>query len=257
MTDDSLLKKVEFLQTQVEKLTAESEIRKLHHKYGYYLDKCLYQEAAALFADHPETSVQFLNGRYLGPAGVRRLYITRFGKIFVGGRNGPVKGFLLDHLMAQDIVDYDATTGRAHMRCRTLMSAGTHESMPSSVRGGMRQWWEGSLYENEYIRDEKTGGWRILKLRYFPFWHGSCEKGWRYTPERFVPFFTDVYGGGEDDSAPDELIEETMLWPDTRVVPFHYPHPVTGKFVNELDLRAPSLGEDPNTAEPALQLAGR
>ena len=24
--------------------SAESEVRKLHHKYGYYLDKCLYKE---------------------------------------------------------------------------------------------------------------------------------------------------------------------------------------------------------------------
>jgi hypothetical protein len=27
----------------------ESEIRKLHHKYGYYLDKCLYQEVRKKF----------------------------------------------------------------------------------------------------------------------------------------------------------------------------------------------------------------
>lgn len=203
--------------------------------------------------------MQFLNGRYLGLVGVHRLYITRFGSRFVGGRNGPVRGFLLDHLMAQDIVDYDASTGRAHMRCRTLMSAGTHESIPDSMPGGKRQWWEGSVYENEYIRDEQTGGWRILKLRYFPFWHGSCEEGWRYTPERFVPFFTEKFEqeGGSDKSAPDELIEETMLWPDTRVVPFHYPHPVTGEFVDELHLRAPVLGGDEKDAEPALQLAGR
>jgi len=28
--------------------TAESEIRKLHHKYGYYLDKCLYKQVSIL-----------------------------------------------------------------------------------------------------------------------------------------------------------------------------------------------------------------
>lgn len=129
----------------------ESEVRKLHHKYGYYMDKCLYKEVADLFADHAETSVQFLNGIWRGLPGIKSLYIERFAKGFVGGRNGPVQGFLLDHLMAQDIVDYDASTGRVLMRARTFMSAGTHEGMPEGLQipPGKRQWWEGSMYENE------------------------------------------------------------------------------------------------------------
>lgn len=28
--------------------TDESEVKKLHYKYGYYLDKCLYQEVSGL-----------------------------------------------------------------------------------------------------------------------------------------------------------------------------------------------------------------
>lgn len=63
------------------------------------------------------------------------------------GRNGPLHGFLLDHLLAQDIVDVDMTSGPApiaKMRLRTLMSAGTHESLgEEGVMGGQRQWWEG------------------------------------------------------------------------------------------------------------------
>lgn len=46
-----------------------------------------------------------------------------------------------------------------------------------------------------------------------------------------------------------------MLWPDTRVVPFHYPHPVTGKHVKDDDLRAPHYGQDVSTADPPLTLA--
>ena len=46
-----------------------------------------------------------------------------------------------------------------------------------------------------------------------------------------------------------------MLWPDTRVIPFHYPHPVTGKQVKDDDLRAPHYGQDVNTSEPPLTLA--
>lgn len=54
---------------------------------------------------------------------------------------------------------------------------------------------------------------------------------------------------------PDEIIEQKMLWPDTRVVPFHYPHPVTGKKIADDDLRAPLYGKEASTAEAPLTLA--
>lgn len=45
-----------------------------------------------------------------------------------------------------------------------------------------------------------------------------------------------------------------MLWPDTRVIPFHYPHPVTGKKINADDLRAPHWGKGIETSDPPLVL---
>lgn len=57
-----------------------------------------------------------------------------------------------------------------------------------------------------------------------------------------MPPFTKTLADG-DPLAPDELLKhDERLWPDTRVVPFHYPHPVTGGQVAEADLRAPPLG---------------
>jgi hypothetical protein len=210
-----------------------------------------------LFANHPDTYVQFLNGRFRGRAGVKRLYIDRFAANFVQGRNGPVHGFLLDHLQAQDIVDYVAPPAgsdqpaKAKARFRALMSAGTHESMPPEalVQRGLRQWWEGGVYENEYIKED--GVWKIFRLRYYPFWHGVFEKGWQYTPPDFVPPFSKTLADG-DPLGPDELLQnDERLWPDTRVVPFHYVHPVTGEQVAEKDLRAPIWGKDPEEAKAA------
>ncbi|KAK1079361.1 hypothetical protein LTR48_008148, partial [Friedmanniomyces endolithicus] len=161
-----LLKHFEALQERVDKLEAESEVRKLHFKYGYYLDKSISSDLPRtldLFANHPDTYVQFMNGRFKGRAGVKRLYIDRFSATFVKGRNGPVHGFLLDHLQAQDIVDYVPGTNppKAKGRFRALMSAGTHESMEESgLPRGLRQWWEGGLYENEYIKED--GVWKIF-----------------------------------------------------------------------------------------------
>ncbi|KAK0935836.1 hypothetical protein LTR29_012617 [Friedmanniomyces endolithicus] len=250
-----LLKRFEALQERVDKLEAESEVRKLHFKYGYYLDKSISSDLPRtldLFANHPDTYVQFMNGRFKGRAGVKRLYIDRFSATFVKGRNGPVHGFLLDHLQAQDIVDYVPGTNppKAKGRFRALMSAGTHESMEESgLPRGLRQWWEGGLYENEYIKED--GVWKIFRLRYYPFWHGVYDKGWQHTPPDYVPPFAKLVSDG-DPLGPDEFVQnDERLWPDTRVVPFHYTHPVTGEWVDEADLRAPLLGTDPLKAKPA------
>lgn len=105
-----------------------------------------------MFADHPDTYVEFLGSRYRGKEGVKRLYQGRFQNIFVKGRNGPVHGFLLDHIMMQDIVDVDSTGTHAWVRMRALMSAGTHDSVNETHPRGHVQWWEGGLYENEYLK---------------------------------------------------------------------------------------------------------
>src|SRR6266567_597218 len=62
-------------------------IRNLQHAYGYYLDKCLYDEVVDLFAEEGE--VIFIGGVYKGKKGAARLYAGRFRNNFAGGKNGP------------------------------------------------------------------------------------------------------------------------------------------------------------------------
>ncbi|KAF2119090.1 SnoaL-like domain-containing protein [Lophiotrema nucula] len=247
---EELKKLVAQLQKEVTRVSDQEEIRKLQYKYGYYLDKCLYQEVAELYSDHPDTCVEFLGGRYNGKDGVKRLYIGRFANAFTG-RNGPVHGFLLDHPQIQGIVDVNPEGTRAKGRFRSMMAAGTHESIKDTHPRGLVQWWEGGIYENEYIKED--GIWKIFRLKYFPFWHATFEKGWSYTKPNYVPFLNTVYP--EDPQGPNELLDNPMLWPDTRVVPFHYQHPITGVPVAEDDLRAPHFGQDLSTSAPALTLS--
>ncbi|ETN46374.1 uncharacterized protein HMPREF1541_00558 [Cyphellophora europaea CBS 101466] len=246
-----LKEQVKQLTARVNKVQDEAEIRKIHFKYGYYLDKCLYKEVVDMFSDHPDAYVEFLGSRYRRKEGIRRLYIDRFARTFVNGRNGPVHGFLLDHPMLQDIIDVNESGTHAFGRLRALMSAGTHDTIRESHPRGHAQWWEGGLYENEYIKE--NGVWKLFRYRYFPFWHANFESGWSHTKPNFIPWPSVTYP--EDPYGPDEIIEQKMLWPDTRVIPFHYPHPVTGKQVESDDLRAPHYGTDVNAAPPPLTLA--
>jgi hypothetical protein len=200
-------------------------IRTLHHKYGYYIDKCLYDEAVDLFAD--DGRVHFLNGIYKGKAGVRRLYCEWFRNFFTHGRNGPAQGFLLDHLQMQDIVDVAADGLSAKGRFRALMQAGQHDSKRDKIPGFPMQCWEAGIYENEYVKDR--GVWKIKLLNYNMLWQADYEKGWAHDKPHLLPL-DKTYP--ENPNGPDELMPETpKFWPDTRSVPFHYPHPVTGKWV--------------------------
>ena len=147
----------------------------------------LYQQVHALFATKEEPTVVFHGGIYKGAAGVRRLYIENFQARFVGGRNGPNYGFLLDHPQLQEIINIEEDGVHAKMRARSLMQAGLHDSAlskdPSSRDHVPRQWWEGGIYENRYVKED--GIWRILVLNYHPLWHGTFEEGWAYnTPHK-------------------------------------------------------------------------
>jgi hypothetical protein len=223
--------KIKALETQVEKLVqhvnrleAVNAVRRLQHIYGYFIDKCLYQETVDLFADDGE--VRFMGGIYKGKEGIARLYIGRFRKNFTKDLNGPVFGFLLDHPQLQDVIDVAQDGNSAKARFRALMQAGRHESV--SGEGELpRQWWEGGLYENEYV---KLGDvWKIKVLDYNPIWHGLFDKGWAHQPPNAYPFASTTYP--EDPVGPDQIAKEPYrkLWPETPVIPFHYAHPVTGK----------------------------
>jgi hypothetical protein len=221
-TDDrvaELEKRVEQLTHQLGVVEDTLAIRNLQHAYGYYLDKCLYDEVVDLYAD--DGQVTFMGGIYKGRAGIARLYTGRFRERFAGGTNGPAFGQLLDHPQLQDVIHVDPDRRGAHARFRSVMQAGRHESI-----GEVRQWWEGGIYENTYVRE--NGIWKIKALFYRPVWHATFERGWAYTPPEYIPNATETFPA--DPYGPDELLKDPPhLWPDTETFPFHYAHPVTGR----------------------------
>ena len=201
----------------------ELAIRRLQHAYGYYLDKCYYDEVVDLFDEDGE--VVFIGGVYKGRAGRRPAVHRPVPQRFADGHNGPQFGRLLDHPMLQDVIHVDPDRRTAYARFRTLMQAGTHE-LVANEQTPVRQWMEGGLYENTYVRVDGT--WKIKKLFYRAFWHGTMDDGWAHTPVDYVPNASVTYP--EDPYGPDELLQNApRLWPETTTLPFHYRHPVTGK----------------------------
>src|SRR4030042_5660671 len=124
-SDKCLAEKVEQMSNRLGILEDTQAIRNLHHAYGYYIDKCLYEDVVDLFAEDGE--VHFAGGIYRGKnEGVRRLYVESFLMGFTGGKPGPVHGFLLDHLQMQDVIHVAPDGKTARARFRAFMQAGAH-----------------------------------------------------------------------------------------------------------------------------------
>lgn len=224
--------KLKALEEEVEQLTHRlgvlqdiDEIRKLQHKYGYYFDSCLYEEVVELFAEDGE--VHFMGGIYRGKESVARLYLDRLRNRFTGGKDGIVYGLLYEHIQFQDVITVMPDRKTAKGRYRGFMQAGFHESSGREPK----QWWEGGIYENVYVKED--GVWKFKVLNYRGWWHADFETGWAYTPPNLYPFYTKTKAEDPDNPhAPDDLVTDPkpFLWPETNVIPFHYPHPVTGKW---------------------------
>jgi SnoaL-like domain len=139
MTNSASSKKSRRTRRPGRKLQDTQAVRDLQFKYGYSLDKCLYDEVVDLFTDDCE--VHFIGGIFRAKASARRLYCDRFRKNFAGGHNGPVEGYLLDHMMLQDLIDIAPDGKLAYARLRVFMQAGRHHEFTDDTHP-LRQWWE-------------------------------------------------------------------------------------------------------------------
>lgn len=244
-------RQMELMAARLGELEDVEAIRKLQNAYGYYLDKCLYGEIVDLFTDDGDVHID--GGIYRGKAGQKRFYTGRLQQEVAGGAKGPVYGLLLDHLMLQDVIDIAPDHRTAKARFRTFIQGGSHDgrkgeprgsgehpdsspgrtageagtAQPDASAGNPQQWWEGGIYENAYAKGD-DGRWRLKTLSYRRVYQAPYETGWAHT--RIAPETAPRKVYPEDPLGPDEVLPmPPPAWPETPVVPFHYPHPVTGK----------------------------
>jgi hypothetical protein len=194
-------------------------IRNLQFAYGYFMDKCLFDEIVELFSD--DATLHFMGGVFHGRAGARRLYGG------ASGMKGPAHGMLFDHIIAQDIVHVAPDRQTAQGRFRTFMQGGVHRSKKDAPPTIPPQFLESGVYENRYVRE--GGVWKFLRFDYRVVWQASFDEGWANAPD--APLMVSEHRATfpENPSGPDALEEQPPRWPRAVVMPFHYNHPVTGK----------------------------
>ena len=215
----ALLARVDALEHQLGIHADIQAVRTLQFKYGYYMDKCLFGHIVDLFAE--DAVLHFMGGVFRGKQGARRLYGGS------SGMNGPTDGMLFEHITTQDIVDIapDRRTAKGRFRC--FLQGGVHESKKDAPARIPSQFWEAGIYENEYVRE--AGIWKIKLFNYRVVYQADYDKGWAHSAVQplMVSNYAQTYP--ENPRGPDEIGPAPPRWPQNFIMPFHYPHPVTGE----------------------------
>jgi hypothetical protein len=176
-------------------------IANLQRAYGYYVDKCMWDETADLFSKNGTLEIG-LRGVWIGQDRVRQYLHTlpdlKYGTLF-------------NHMQLQPVIDIAPDGGTAKGRWRAFEQFGLlHKSA---------QWAEGT-YENEYVKED--GVWKISKLHYYMTYYVDFYKGW---DQGGNPPPGPIAG-----MPPDQpTTVPYKLYPDVFVPPYHYKNPVTGK----------------------------
>jgi hypothetical protein len=198
-SEPQLRRQLAILGHDVALLEDQNAIEKLQRIYGYYIDKGLWSEAAALFADDGEVEVAG-RGSFLGKARVLA-YLRAIGP------EGPVAGRLFDNMQLQPIVhvNADGTSARARW----------HLFAQDALAGQFHEWGVG-VYENEYVK--RKGVWQIRRLHLYPTLYTPYDAGWAKRIESYSRF--------EPTLAPDRPAPAAGSVP--LHAPFDYPNPVSG-----------------------------
>jgi triacylglycerol lipase len=180
------------------------EIDNLTSAYGYYLDKNLWNDLANLFAANGSIELA-QRGVYIGRERVRAFLFNVFGK------EGPTEGRLGNHVQYQPVIHVapDGQTAKVRSRMMQQLNFGQRASMGAS------------LYENEFVKED--GVWKFSVDHTFNTWTAGYEGGWARNPGRGVPGPSKTY---PPDTPPTFTFQ---MFPTVYEIPFHYPHPVTGR----------------------------
>jgi hypothetical protein len=198
MTDvRALLERIERLEKRAQAAEDYRDLVNLQGAYGYYVDKGLWDKAAALFARDGTLEIAG-RGVYVGRERVRQYlhHLPAYGY-----------GVMYNHMQLQPVIHIDSEAGTAKGRWRTLMMVGAL---------GKEARWGDATYENSYVRED--GKWRIARLHGIVNFYAEYDQGWH---RGGVPLLRSVEGLSPD--RPPSI--EYEAYPEPVIAPFHYEEP--------------------------------
>jgi carotenoid cleavage dioxygenase len=195
------------LSSRVGNLEDAEAVRRLHQVYESRLDRGMYEDAVALFADDAE--VEYNGGLFNGKESIRRLFCGHFAPGLTGKKIEPPPGFEPDPAQHQDIVrvaeDRKTATGQFSysIQVGTPMTGDSSLLEMARLQGeGVAKWWEGGTCEASYARVGES--WKIRRLEYRTASKADYRPGRAYAKPIEVQAFRSVFPGNPN--GPDRLV---------------------------------------------------
>jgi hypothetical protein len=209
------------VKTQESRLTTLEDIeaiKKLQKAYGYYVEHMLYQEIIDCFSDSPDVFLNWLEGQYLGKAGVRKYF--EFMKV------APPE-FQHQVMQIAGVVDIDSDGKRAKGRWYAFGGI----FIPRE--GQVRRSFVSGIYEMGYIKED--GIWKILSIKWVIPYAVRLAETWATPEDVNRPYYTEQWKGPKPDIPIDKA---DLRYVSGYIFPFHYKHPVTGRETSEKEKNA-------------------
>jgi len=193
---------------RVERLEDQVAIENLQADFGYYFDKGLWTEVAALFSR--TGSFEYgMRGVYVGQDRIQRA-------LLLFGPQGLAPSHLNNHMQLQGVVIV-ADDGRT--------ATGRWQGMVQLAEPNANGIWGVGIYENTYVKE--GGTWKIAKLHFYPTAMTDYDLG-------FMKSTLPMEGQSAlfpPDSPPTEVYRSL---PGNYIPPFSFDHPVTGQSLKDL-----------------------
>ena len=217
-TDERLAALEQKLATLEHRLLLQEDVEKvrvLAFSYGYYMDNVLYDQVKALLSKNIESCEVSGYGVFLGHKGCVRMWTDLIGKPLGADKNQLAFGRLAKHYMLKDVITVAPDGKSAKGRFDYLSMGGAFER---PERTGSQI----GIYNMSFVKED--GVWKISK-----FWVAFDtinynQRDWATNPAIRCP---------NPDVAPDAPGTFYHPFPETGVIAFHYPNPVTGQPIQQ------------------------
>jgi hypothetical protein len=212
-TVDNLKAQVKSLEKEVQTLKDIEAINRLQRAYGYYVEHMMGQEIIDCFSTSDDVYLEWLEGRYNGQSGLHR-YFDKMRDTY-------------SHELLHQVIQVSGivTVAPDGLKAQGRWYAFGGVAIPMGDK--VRENWENSIYEMDYIKE--NGIWKILGIKWnLNYWLNHSAG--LVAKERLLT------GPVNPHSAPikaDVIYDNDPRYPSGHILPFHFPHPVTGKKTTE------------------------
>jgi hypothetical protein len=193
------------LESRIDAMNAEDDIRNLQNIYGYYIDQKMWDDVADLFTPTGAMEIAGI-GVYEGVDSIRR-------GLERDGPAGLQYGQINEQFQLHTIVEIDPNGVEANARGMVM-------GMLTPEIG--QAFWTVSTFVNKFVK--QNGKWRIHEMRIYPDIKADYYQGWHKS------IVIDPVPAG--DLAPDRPSSAENSPQTAAVIPVIFDNPVTGRPVN-------------------------